>query len=616
MSFPRPYLFLIVIGIEVDGLHGRLMVHRYATFEIDEAARELRAGDRVLALQPRVFDLLVYLARNCERVVPKDELLTTVWPGVLVTDGSLQRAVSLARTALAQAGARNAIRTHPRQGYRFRVEAGGPATDPVDARLAAGRAACARGDWDGVIRRFREIDSLEDLTTDDLQSWAQAAQCSGRPDEAILPLERAVATFRTFGDRRRAAWAAILIAQLRLEWREPALANGWFQRADRLLNQEGPCREKGYLHLVGARMALMRNELEQALQHAHFAQDLGERFDDADLAGLGLAYGGEAALYLGRIREGVAALDEAGVAVVADGLSPWAGGQVYCCVIFSSMNRTDWVRAVQWTEQFTRWCAGKGLAGYPGLCRLHRSEVLAVHGDLDAAEAEARATIQHLARQVPWAEGEAWRVLGDVLVAKGAFAEARAAFGKATQLGWESQFGLSLLSLAEGNPAVAARLLRRTLADNAWSTRIKRGQALAYYALAAAAAGDVGDARRALADIEAEPELVSTQVLQALVARAQAEVRAAEGFPAEAIVLLRAAVRDWQAAAAPILAAQARCRLAELLDAEGDEESAALERNAAATVFERAGAGRLVGSCERLRRALAARGRADRGRMS
>ena len=88
------------------------MIHRFPGFEIDEATREVRVGDRTLTLQPKVFDLLAYLGRHRERVVPKDELLEAVWPGVLVTDGSLQRAVSLARAALAEAGSPDAIRTH------------------------------------------------------------------------------------------------------------------------------------------------------------------------------------------------------------------------------------------------------------------------------------------------------------------------------------------------------------------------------------------------------------------------------------------------------------------------------------------------------------------------
>src|SRR5690606_966791 len=95
------------------------MVHRFQTFEIDEPRRELRAGSEVISLQPRGFDLLVYLVRNRDRVVPKDELLDAVWSDVIVADGSLQRAVSLLRSTLEKLGAVDAIRTYPRRGYRF-----------------------------------------------------------------------------------------------------------------------------------------------------------------------------------------------------------------------------------------------------------------------------------------------------------------------------------------------------------------------------------------------------------------------------------------------------------------------------------------------------------------
>ena len=51
------------------------MIFHFGRFSLEESKRELRLGDRVLELQPRVFDLLVYLLRNHDRVVPKEELL-------------------------------------------------------------------------------------------------------------------------------------------------------------------------------------------------------------------------------------------------------------------------------------------------------------------------------------------------------------------------------------------------------------------------------------------------------------------------------------------------------------------------------------------------------------
>src|ERR1700755_700711 len=95
------------------------MLHRFEELEIDEQARELRAAGRVATPQPRVFDVIAYLARHRHRVVPKGELLDKLWPGVTVTDASLQRAVSVARSTCAGLGAVDAIRTFSRCGYRF-----------------------------------------------------------------------------------------------------------------------------------------------------------------------------------------------------------------------------------------------------------------------------------------------------------------------------------------------------------------------------------------------------------------------------------------------------------------------------------------------------------------
>ncbi len=585
------------------------MTHRYATFEIDEAAREVRAGGRVLTLQPRVFDVLVYLARNRGRVVSKDELLDAVWPDVTVADGSLQRAVSLARNALAEAGAENAIRTYSRQGYRFCAEDAGAAVPPeapasVTPELEAARAAYAAGDWESVMARYDSIDRVDGLQGEDLQRWAHAAQCAGRPHQAIGPLEQAVAAFTVRGDRRRAGWAAVLIAMLHAEWRESARVQGWYHRATRLLEHEPDGREQGYLDLLGARIALLANEVERSLALADKARRTGQRTHDLDLESLSLVVQGEASLYLGRIREGLAALDEAGAAVGACRLSPWAGGLIYCSVIYSCMTRADWQRATEWTEHFTRWSADKGTAGYPGLCRMHRAEVLALRGQLREAEAEIRHTIESLARQAPWAEGDAWRVLGEILVARGAFADAEAAFRRAAELGWETHFNLALLRFAEGNTTAAARLLAQSLAENAWSCRSKRGQALAYYALVATADGRMAEAREAITQLESEPDLASTPALQAMVCRARAEVAMAEGRTADGLSQFRAAIRTCQAIHAPLLAAQIRCRLAALLAGQGDHEAAQIELTAAAPILQQAGAEALLRHCETIRALL------------
>ena len=94
------------------------MTFVFDEFELDPARRELRVEGKPETLQPQVFDLLLYLVENHERVVPKRELLEALWPDSVVTESSIQRAVSLARSALGERGPA-LIQTFPRQGYRF-----------------------------------------------------------------------------------------------------------------------------------------------------------------------------------------------------------------------------------------------------------------------------------------------------------------------------------------------------------------------------------------------------------------------------------------------------------------------------------------------------------------
>jgi TolB-like protein/cytochrome c-type biogenesis protein CcmH/NrfG len=87
---------------------------------LDTGRRELFRGDSQVALQPQVFDLLVYLVRNRDRVVSKDDLIAPVWNGRIVSDSTLTSRINAARTAVGDSGkAQRLIRTAPRKGFRF-----------------------------------------------------------------------------------------------------------------------------------------------------------------------------------------------------------------------------------------------------------------------------------------------------------------------------------------------------------------------------------------------------------------------------------------------------------------------------------------------------------------
>ncbi len=87
---------------------------------LDTERRELLRGGATVAMQPQVFDVLLYLLQNRERVVSKDDLIALVWHGRIVSDSTLTSRINAARTAIGDSGRdQKLIRTIARKGFRF-----------------------------------------------------------------------------------------------------------------------------------------------------------------------------------------------------------------------------------------------------------------------------------------------------------------------------------------------------------------------------------------------------------------------------------------------------------------------------------------------------------------
>jgi TolB-like protein/Tfp pilus assembly protein PilF len=92
----------------------------FADHALDTDRRELRSGSEPVAVEPQVFDLLVYLLQNRDRVVSKDDLIASVWGGRIVSDSTLTSRINAARKAVGDSGEdQKLIRTSPRKGLRF-----------------------------------------------------------------------------------------------------------------------------------------------------------------------------------------------------------------------------------------------------------------------------------------------------------------------------------------------------------------------------------------------------------------------------------------------------------------------------------------------------------------
>jgi len=118
------------------------MQFHFGTRVLDLARRELHHDGAAISVGPQVFDLIVHLLRNRDRVVSKDDLIEAVWGGRIVSDATIDSQVKAARQAVGDTGsAQTVIRTFPRKGVRFiaDVREDAPPSVPVPepaARLA------------------------------------------------------------------------------------------------------------------------------------------------------------------------------------------------------------------------------------------------------------------------------------------------------------------------------------------------------------------------------------------------------------------------------------------------------------------------------------------------
>ena len=92
----------------------------FGEYVLDGGRRELRRGSEQIALEPQVFDVLLYLAQNRDRVVTKDNLIASVWQGRIVSDSTLTSRINAARRAVGDSGdQQEMIKTYARKGFRF-----------------------------------------------------------------------------------------------------------------------------------------------------------------------------------------------------------------------------------------------------------------------------------------------------------------------------------------------------------------------------------------------------------------------------------------------------------------------------------------------------------------
>ncbi len=292
------------------------------------------------------------------------------------------------------------------------------------------------------------------------------------------------------------------------------------------------------------------------------------------------------------MRDGLALLDEAMVAVTAEELSPIVTGIVYCGVILACQEVYEVRRAREWTARSRDWWALQpDMVAFTGRCLVHRAEIMQLDGAV-AGRARGGAPRRRAIRR----DGESGRRgcaryrQGELLRLQGEFAAAEEAYREASRLGWEPQPGLAQLRLAQGRTTPPSR--RSAAPRRPTDAPLERARLLPAFVEIMLAVGDVDEAP----DVRAyELEEIAAGYESAMLggdrrARARSGRTSPPAATREALAALRRRVDAWQRARGAVrdrADARARRRRVPVL---GDEEAAALEHDAARSIFERLGA--------------------------
>ena len=481
-------------------------------------------------------------------------------------------------------------------------------TEPATADpLEAGRTALASHRWQEAFDLLSEADRAASLSGGDLESLATAADFARHADLALEIRERAFKAHLAVDDQVRAAYIALDIAHEYGYSGKISIASAWARRGQTLLEDKPEGYAHAYVALVRSEAAKQAGRIDEALGLADQAVQIATRAGHADMRAAALSNLGSLRIATGAASDGIALMEEASIAAVNGELSPAAAGIACCSMIAACRDLTDYRRASEWTEATDKWCERESVAGFPGICRIHRAEVVALSGAWERAERELRTAADELAgfnAVPPLADG--LYALGEIRRLKGDFEGAESAFREANGLGRTPQPGLALIRLAEGKVRSAAAAINSAVNDQTWD-QWSKVRLLPAQVEIAVAAGDHALARQAADELSRMVEAYRSPALEAGRRQAVGRVLLAEGDATGAAQEFRSGIRDWREVGAPYEVARGRALLARALRALDDDEAADLELEAARDEFERLGAGPDVAAAEKELRAAADR---------
>jgi class 3 adenylate cyclase len=455
--------------------------------------------------------------------------------------------------------------------------------------LEEGREAVRTHAWARAFDQLTAADRERALAAGDLELLAQAAWWTGRLDGCIAARERSYSAHLDARDRKSAARVAMDLTKDYHSKQVASVGRGWLRQAERLLSDQDECVEQGYLARIHGVIAFEgEGDFDAALAHAERALEIATRLGDRDLQAVAALDRGRALVANGDLHEGLSLLDGSTAAALSGELGPMATGIVYCNMITTAGSLGDYRRAGEWTEAAKNWCERQEIAGFPGVCRVHRAEIMRLRGAWPEAEQEARRACDELRDFNLEAAGEAFYEVGEIRLRMGDLDAAAEAFQQAHELGRDPEPGMALLRFAEGKLASAQGCIRRALDEE--RPDLARARLLPADVVLSIAAGELDRAEAAAEELDAIASRYESAALAAVASTSHGRLALAGDDSEQAIRRLRRALRLWRDLDLPYEAAETRMELARAYVAEGDQDSAVIELRSAVATFRELGA--------------------------
>jgi LuxR family transcriptional regulator, maltose regulon positive regulatory protein len=447
--------------------------------------------------------------------------------------------------------------------------------------LNTGRDALDAGDWTRARAAFeRELSRAE--TPEALEGLALAAWWLDIADIVFDARERAYRAYRDRNDCTSAGRVAVWLAWDSAAFRgEAAVANGWLQRARRLLEGQPDSAAHAFLAERAAVFALLdEGDPERAEAFATEAIRLGQAIGDIDHEMVGRALHGFALVTTGRVTEGLRDLDEVSAAILANEVKDRVLVALAGCYLIAACDRVrDHGRAVQWCERIKEHSRKWGLRPLFAVCRTQYASVCMWRGAWDEAERELTNACEELAICRPGMTTEGLARLGELRRRQGRRDEAAALFERSGAHPIAS-LGRAALALDDGDVRSAAELAERHLRRLPAKNRTERAPALEMVIRARVRSGGAADlvsAREALRELQAIASEAQTVPLVAFASQCAGLLEAAEGDLNAARRHFEDAVDLFEKSGAPFETASARIDLACALETIGRTDTAVAE---------------------------------------